>query len=411
MKRPASIDTYISSHSGAIPEDRLDRLDRYTRDLFEKALRLQPDGTVFVLTGDIPAMWIRDSTWQMLPLLSITPDDELIATIAGVSRLQARQLLIDPYANAFNESANGNCWLKDFPDQSPWVFERKFEIDSLAAFFELAVRLYTSTGCTLHLDADFWKATQAVADVIDAERQHDSDSYVLVRPDAPATDSLSHGGVGAPFTPNGLVWSGFRPSDDRCVLPFFIPGNAHLAVVLRKLSVIAEACDQSAIAARLSALSDSINAALKSVLAQHELIPYEVDGRGNAVFSDDPNFPSLISLPFLGWCSPEDEQYRKTRGWLLSDDNPRFRRSAIAEGLSSEHTPETHIWPLAIAMRGLTATSRDEALSCLETLERSDGGTGSMHESFDVGNPVNFTRPWFSWADMAYCQLLLKLYS
>ena len=163
MKRPESIDNFLKATRVSLSEERLARIDRYTRQLFERALTQNSDGTVFVVTGDIPAMWIRDSTWQVRPLLRMKPDEELLETVAGVSRMQARQLLIDPHANAFNPTPSGECWHKDFVDQSPWVFERKFEIDSLAAFFELAISLHRTGRYSKHLDEDFWQATLVCA--------------------------------------------------------------------------------------------------------------------------------------------------------------------------------------------------------------------------------------------------------
>jgi len=406
--RPPAIGRFISSARDWLPAARAERIDRSTERLFADAIVVNPDGTAFVLTGDIPAMWIRDSTWQVLPLLLMDPDAELLAVLAGVSRMQARFLAIDPYANAFNNGPTGQCWHRDFVDQSPWVFERKFELDSIAAFFELATALHDRAGCAAHLDADFWATTGVLLELLHREQHHDRGSYRFVRSNAPVADFLGHGGVGAPFEPNGMVWSAFRPSDDRCELPFHVPANAHLAVVLQRLALLAEAAGHPSLAARAAQISRTVSAALVDVEEQCGRWPYEVDGLGNAVFSDDPNVPSLLALPYLGWRSAADPTYQATRQYLLSPSNPGWRSSALAEGLASEHTPVTHIWPLSIAVRGLTATSRDEQLACLRMLEATDGGTGCMHESFDMHDPSTYTRAWFSWADMTYVELALR---
>lgn len=409
MKRPESVRRFLGELRGTLADTQIERLDRYTNELFERALVRNDDGTVFVLTGDIPAMWIRDSTWQLRPLLATQPDAELVEIIAGVSRMQARQLTIDPYANAFNREASGDCWHRDFEDQSPWVFERKFEVDSLAAFFELAVALHRSTGTTLHLDNDFWHAVEVVLNVVRTELSHDPESYVFVRVDAPASDFLSHDGRGAPFAATGLVWSGFRPSDDRCLYPFHIPANAHLSVTMVALSDIARARGEIEIAAALAEIGTTIRQSLLLACEQFDRWPYEIDGLGNALFVDDPNFPSLLSMPFLGWCETDDARYLATRAWLLSEAHPLWRSGKFGEGFASDHTPEDNIWPLSIAMRGLTAQTLDEAEHCLAMLEKTDAGTGSMHESFNVNDAGDFTRPWFSWADMAYCDLVLHV--
>jgi meiotically up-regulated gene 157 (Mug157) protein len=316
-------------------------------------------------------------------------------------------LLIDPYANAFNPTPSGECWHKDFVDQSPWVFERKFEIDSLAAFFELAISLHRTGRYSQHLDEDFWQATVCVLDVIESELAHDPGSYKFVRPGAAEHDHLSHGGIGAPFKNCGLVWSGFRPSDDRCVYPFNIPGNAHLSVTLQAIAEIAAQGQLSRIAERATRFASIIDEGLQTLSREHEMWPYEIDGLGNALFEDDPNFPSLLSLPFLGYCDKDDEMYLRTRAYLLSPQHRLWRRGVLGDGLASDHTPQPNIWPLAIAMRGMTSTSQDELEACLRQMDEGDAGTGSMHESFDPDDPAHFTRPWFSWADMAYCDLAL----
>ena len=407
MKRPQALVHFLDRLAASVPSQRLERVDRYTQRLFTDAMTRNPDGTVFVLTGDIPAMWIRDSTWQVMPLLGMQPDEEVCDVIAGVSRMQSRLLAIDPYANAFNNGPTGLCWHRDFADQSPWVFERKFELDSIAAFFELALSLHQRTGCANHLDEEFWVTTETLLCLLEREQTHDPDSYRLFRPGAPVADSLSNEGVGAAFQSNGLVWSAFRPSDDRCELPFHIPANAHLAVVLHRLAELATESGQTSCANLAARIEADVSAALASVESEFSRWPYEVDGLGNAVFGDDPNVPSLLSLPSLGWRTAADATYRATRASLMSSENPAWKKSAIAEGMASEHTPPSHVWPLSIAVRGLTALTREEQVACLEMLESTDGGTGFMHESFDVANPNEFTRAWFSWADMTYVALVL----
>jgi meiotically up-regulated gene 157 (Mug157) protein len=411
MKRPASIKRFLSTLQQEHQAGRVDRIDRYTEQLFARALTQDTEGRVFVMTGDIPAMWLRDSTWQMRPLLAMHPDSELSEIIGGVSRMQARYVAIDPYANAFNATPSGDCWHRDFPDQSAWVFERKFEIDSLAAFLDLALRLATSTGYTEHLDDAFWEAAGVTLDTLEREAHHETASYRFTRAGSAEHDALSHDGYGAPFAECGFIWSAFRPSDDRCVYPFHIPGNAHLSVVLAQLATRAQSTGHAVLASRASSLAKTISAALATLATRYSVLPYEVDGLGNAIFMDDPNIPSLLALPYLGWCEPNDAQYRATRTWLLSPAHEYFASGHFGEGFTSDHTPSTHIWPLSIAMRGLTAVADDggEQEQCLRWLEASDGGTGSLHESFNKDDSTCFTRPWFSWADMTYVELALAV--
>ena len=198
------------------------------RRFFEDAVTFLPDSTAFISTGDIPAMWLRDSSWQLRPLLHFSEDPEVLALILAVHRRQLEFIAIDPYANAFNISANGNCWEKDFVDQSPWVFERKFELDSLSTVLDLSLRIL-ARGISSHLDKEFAKTLEIILSVIDKEQNHDAESYVFVRDNVRSYDFLSHGGKGRPYSNTGMVWSAFRPSDDACTYNYHIPDNLHLA--------------------------------------------------------------------------------------------------------------------------------------------------------------------------------------
>ncbi|OXE36468.1 MAG: metal-independent alpha-mannosidase, partial [Phenylobacterium zucineum] len=361
MRVSEDIRQLLAELAERVSPDRHERVKTSFETLFETALKRLPDGTIFVSTGDIPAMWLRDSTWQMRPLLAAAGrSGDVERVIGAVSQRQARYVLIDPYANAFNESPNGNCWHRDFKDQSPWVFERKYELDSLAAFFDLAVRLFEKTGFADHLDETFWRAAALAVATIEAETNHDPKSYRFLRPKAPAHDTLSHDGFGAPFAPNGLSWSGFRPSDDACVYPFLIPANAHAAVALAGLARLAERLGHSGLAERSRTLSDQLTAALEVTG-----LSYEVDGLGNSLMTDDPNIPSLLSLPYLGFCEADDEAYLAARHWILGPENPMRIEGKFGAGLSSSHTPSRNFWPLATAMQGLTAASAGEAEACI----------------------------------------------
>lgn len=410
MQRPQSLDDFITGNPWGIPAARLERIDLYTRELFERACQLLPDGTVFISTGDIPAMWLRDSTRQVLPLLEFGRSDEIYEFASRVLRRQVAYVQIDPYGNAFNIAENGNHYIKDFADQSDWVFERKFEVDSLAAVMELAVVLAEWSGRSEHLDDEFWAAAARIVDVCDAELHHDVSSYRLWRPTEREHDSLAREGIGAEFEPCGLVWSGFRPSDDRCKLPFHIPSNMYLTACLCRLQPLADSAGQTELLARLTALHDTVESALSRVFTRHGSWVYEVDGRGNAVFEDDPNMPGLLSAPLFGWCAVDESEYRRNRDTLLSPSHANFVDVDGIRGLQSEHTPPGFIWPISIAVTGLTAATSEEQRHCLDVLESTDAGTGYMHESFDPTNPSEFTREWFSWADMMYVQLALASY-
>lgn len=381
--------------------------------LFENTLSRSTDGSIFVITGDIPAMWLRDSTWQVRPLLASANDPEVAELIASVLKRQIEFVLIDPYANAFNPEANGNCWHKDFPDQSPWVFERKFELDSLAAVLDLALRLFIECDYKEHFTERFSKAVAVILDLLEREQEHDPTSYRFIRENTRDFDYLSHDGFGSPIAHTGMVWSAFRPSDDACKYGYLIPANAHMAKVLELLSDLPDEifCDLES-KSRARKISSEIKQGILKYgvveVAGKEIFAYECDGLGNYLLQDDANIPSLLSLPYLGVCSETDPIYLNTREFILSSKNPYFYRGKVLTGLGSQHTPKNQVWPLGIAMQGITSTSELEIEECLMALELSHSGTNQMHESVGMNDPRIFTREWFSWADMTFYHLLLK---
>ncbi len=364
-------------------------------------------GEVFVQTGDIEAMWIRDSCWQLRPLMRFVADEDISWVLVGAVKSQVRYLGIDPYANAFNIEANGACWHKDFADQSPWVFERKFELDSLTAFLHFSLDL-VGAGVIEHIDAAWWSVANEIVELMWRETRHEVESYRFVRAGAPAHDFLSNEGYGAKYAECGLIWGAFRPSDDACELPFNIAANLHAAVVLRRLS---DYCGSHGInpelAKRARALAASVEAAVQKYglvkIEDSTIYAYEVDGLGGAVLQDDANYPNLLSLPWLGHAS--DDVYLATRERVLSADNPWYFESPIAAGIGSPHTGPGMVWPLAIAMAGLTASSAADRLAALRMIEATASADGHIHESFKVDKPEVFTRPWFSWAEMTYVEL------
>jgi meiotically up-regulated gene 157 (Mug157) protein len=213
----------------------------------------------------------------------------------------------------------------------------------------------------------------------------------------------------------GLIVSIFRPSDDATIFPFLVPSNHFAVVSLRQLAEIAGATGlDPALRARCLALADEVEAALRMyAVVRHPDLglvwAYEVDGFGNRLHMDDANVPSLLSLPYLGACAPDDPLYLRTRSFVLSGHNPYFFRGRTAEGVGGPHAGMDRIWPLGLAMQALTSTSDHEIAGVLRTLARTDAGTGFMHESFDKDDPSDFTRPWFAWANTLFGELILTV--
>jgi meiotically up-regulated gene 157 (Mug157) protein len=390
-----------------VPARRVELAERAVLSL-SQALTRRDDGGVFVSTGDIPAMWLRDSTGQIAPLLALAADaPEVVDLAAGVLRVQIEQVLLDPRANAFNLGPTGARVRRDFADQSPWVFERKYAVDSLCAPITLAWLLWRVTGSAAHIDDRFREAARLIVALWREGQDHERGSYLLRRRLARRADSLSHGGRGAPVGPTGMTWSAFRPSDDACVYGYHVPANAYAAVSLERLTDVLSETDPLAADAR--ALAVEIRCGIERFgICDHGTYAYEVDGLGNAALLDDANPPSLLSLPYLGFCAPDDLRYRATRAWVLSPRNPCWTTGRVVHGVGSTHAHRGWVWPLAIAVEGLTAIDEEEREDALRRLELTVTGSLLFHESVDPNAPRRFTRRWFSWADLLYVELVLR---
>ena len=381
----------------------------------------------FLLTGDIPAMWLRDSTAQVRPYLVLAKDDPDISDmIAGLISRQLHDILIDPYANAFNESGDGACWSHDDTDMGPWIWERKYEVDSLCYPLQLSWLLYCNTGRTDQFDDTYLQSLSRILDVWETERDHEKNSpYRFVRTGERSLDTLSRNGLGPQTAYTGMTWSGFRPSDDACTYSYLVPSNMFAAVELHHAYTILtsiithnehtqQAQQARILADRAQALEQSIRQGLHDYALTvnkdgQRVWAYEVDGLGHASVMDDANVPSLLSAPYLGFCDKADELYLTTRRTLLSDENPFYYHGRYAQGIGSSHTWDGWVWPIALSMQGLTSTSEEEKVRLLDTLVAIDAGSHLMHESVNVDNPQEFTRPWFSWSNMLFCELVMDV--
>lgn len=413
--RSEAIERRISRASARISDPNL-------RRLFENALPNTLDTTVisggsderpdtFVLTGDIAAMWLRDSTAQVWPYLSsVGEDPDLDRIIRGVIHRQSDEILLDPYANAFLSSKDDDTeWVSDETDMRPGVHERKWEPDSLAAFCRLTAGYWQVTHTTRPFDAQWRAALQLALRTLRTEQRMDGNTpYRFRRPNGDPTDVVPNGGRGAPTRPNGMVHGAFRPSDDACDLPLNIPVNLALAAALERVAPVALAAGAADSAAEARALAAEIRTgvARDGEGSPDEVWAYEVDGLGGAIRMDDANAPSLLALPYLGACSIDDPRYLATRRWILSADNPWWFSGATAKGVGSPHTGPRRVWPIALAIQGLTAIDASERLDCIRMLGATHAGTFLAHESFDPDDVTRFSRPWFAWANSLVGELL-----
>ncbi|WP_105208327.1 glycoside hydrolase family 125 protein [Streptococcus suis] len=393
--------------------------ERCYTDTLDRTISQLEDGTTFVLTGDIPAMWLRDSTAQVKPYLALAGKDETLRQmIVGLVERQMAFILMDPYANAFNQAANGHGHQTDQTQMGPWIWERKYEVDSLCYPLQLAYLLWKATGETSHFNQTFFGAAEKIVQLWKLEQHHENSPYSFERDTDRLEDTLTHQGKGAPCAYTGITWSGFRPSDDACIYPYLIPSNMFAVVVLGYLGEIAElfASEEfSDLAEGARQLAQEIDQGIRTFgltknQAGETIFAYEVDGLGNQSIMDDPNVPSLLAAPYLGYCSKDDPIYLATRRTILSQENPYYYEGDYAAGLGSSHTFYRYIWPIALAIQGLTTDDKEEKARLLDTMVACDGGTGLMHESFHVDDPTLYSREWFSWANMMFCELVLDYY-
>ncbi|GAB3667565.1 glycoside hydrolase family 125 protein [Hymenobacter agri] len=377
----------------------------------------RPD--TYVITGDIDAMWLRDSSAQVWPYLHLVAKDaELQQLLAGVINRQTRCVLKDPYANAFyGDDSRVGEWKSDLTQMQPGVHERKWEIDSLCYPIRLAYHYWKKTNDAQPFDAQWQQAIRLTLQTFrEQQRKAGPGPYHFQRETAKATDTQPLNGFGYPVQPVGLIASAFRPSDDATLYSFLIPSNFFAVVSLRQASEMMTALAHDAQTAReLTALADEVAAALRQhAVVKHpqhgEIYAYEVDGFGSHVLMDDANVPSLVSLPYLGAVPATDPVYQNTRRFLLSAHNPFFFKGKAAEGIGGPHVGMDMIWPIALVTRGLTSTDDAEIRACIQSLRATHAGTGYMHEAFHKDDARRFTRPWFAWANTIFGEFLWKVY-
>ena len=377
---------------------------------------LRPD--TFVVTGDIEAMWLRDSTNQVWPYLRFVSDaPDISRLIQGVINRQVQCVLVDPYANAFHREPQNSQWVTDHTVMTPELHERKYELDSLCAVLRLSYGYYKVSKDHSCFDARWMEAMRKIVNTIRNEQagadEAEKCDYRFQRDSRDPTETLASGGYGQPANRCGLSKSPFRPSDDAALLPFLIPANAMAVVCLKQLAKIwTEVCNQPADAAEATALADEIESAInKHAIIEHpefgKIFAYEVDGYGSHYFMDDANIPSLLSLPYLGYGSTSDPIYQRTRQYVLSPANPYYVTGKAASGVGSPHTGRGTIWPMSLIMQALTSESEEEVRHCLYCLRDTHGGTGFMHESFLKDDASNYTRSWFAWANTLFGELIL----
>lgn len=387
----------------------------YTNTL-NTAVHDMEDDTVYIVTGDIPAMWLRDSAASLRPYLIPAKKDKRIADIlVGTVRRQFQYICIDPYANAFNSEPNGKCWDKDETEMNDWLWERKYEVDSLCYPIQFAYLIWKNTGRTDQFDHTFVKGAWKILDVFRTEQQHEEKSqYRFVRRNTYYIDTLSREGKGALVKSGvGMTWSGFRPSDDACTYGYLVPSNMFAVVVLDYLKEIAyQVLENPDMAEEASKLKKEIYEGIESYAITRkqgygEVYAYETDGYGQFNLMDDANVPNLLSMDYLGYKGRSRQVADNTRKLILSEANPFYYKGKKAEGIGSPHTPVGYIWHIALCMQGLTAQTMHEKKKMIDLAAATDGGKMLMHEGFCAEDDTQYTREWFTWANAVFSELVM----
>jgi uncharacterized protein len=420
--RSEAVEQYLAEIRGQIGDPELARL---FMNCFPNTLDTTVEPGTFegkpdtaVITGDIPAMWQRDSSAQVWPYLDLARRDErLRLLIEGVIRRQTRHILIDPYANAFmaDLSAPPLPWSReDRTEMKQGVGERKYELDSLCYPIRLAYGYWKRTGGTEPFDARWQSAMKLVLRTMREQQRKDGPGpYHFQRSATTPTETLGENGFGNPVKPAGMIASGFRPSDDACIFPFLVPANLFAVASLRQLAEMASAIlHDGTLAGDAAELATEVETAV----GKYGVVPtsagtiwaYEVDGFGSQVLMDDANVPSLLALPYLA-SSPDPALYARTRAFVWSESNPWFARGSAGEGIGGPHEGRGMIWPMSQSIYALTSDSAAEIRSALEMLKSGSAGTGFIHESYFKNDAGRFTRAWFAWANTLFGELLARL--
>ena len=377
----------------------------------------------YIITGDINAMWLRDSSAQVNHYLPfIHKDEELRQMIAGLIKNQIDYILLDPYANAFLKEPINEREYYDQTDMHPLVWERKYELDSLCYPIRLSYQYYHNTQQRDVFTKEFSKCLYKIIEVFTLEQRHfENSTYRFERDMAKVwglekTETLQNHGKGMPVNYTGMTWSGFRPSDDACRFHYNIPGNMFVSLILGYIQEFAtDIYQDEVLEEKAKTLQFEINYGIELYgIVEHpkygKIYAFETDGYGNHYLMDDANVPSLLSMPYLGYLKVDDPIYQNTRQFILSDDNPFYYQGEKISGVGSPHTWVNYVWPIGVTMQGLTSSSREEMLECIDMIVSSTGDTGYCHESVHVDDDLKYTRPWFCWANSLFTELVIKAY-
>ncbi|KAF2708902.1 glycoside hydrolase family 125 protein [Pleomassaria siparia CBS 279.74] len=387
----------------------------------------------FIVTGDINAEWLRDSTNQLAQYQPLAKKDkEIHNLILGAINTQVEYVIGSPYCNAFQPpppSGLSPTYQGDGDNVHPgyeqsFVFECKYELDSIAHFLSLANQFYNHTKSTKFVTPRWLLAIDTMLELLKAQSKptfnektgsYQRNEYSFQRRTNSGTETLNLNGIGNPLKGGtGLVRSAFRPSDDATILGFLIPANAMVSVELKRTADILQSVGKKQLAGVLSGWAETISAGVwEHGVVQHKkygkVFAFEVDGYGSSILMDDANLPSLLALPLLGFVNSDDEVYKNTRKMILEKNgNPYYLSGKDFHGIGGPHIGLEHAWPMSVLVQAMTSESDEEITKCLG-LVKNVSRNGLVHESVSVDYAPDYTRSWFAWANSVFAQTILDL--
>ncbi|KAL8656943.1 MAG: hypothetical protein Q9226_002414 [Calogaya cf. arnoldii] len=387
----------------------------------------------FIVTGDINAEWLRDSTNQLTQYQALAKKDKrLESLILGAINTQAEFVIESPYCNAFQPpppsqvppDSNGQDDAVHPAYEPTRVFECKYEIDSLANFLALGNQFHKSTGSKEFLHARWYLALDTLLEVLEEQAKPTFDpetghfvrnEYLFRRRTNAGTETLGLGGVGNPLNGGtGLIRSAFRPSDDATILGFFIPGNAMMSVELKRTAAILKAAGKSKLAEKLRKRGESMEKGVwEHGVVMHkrygEVFAFEVDGYGSSIIMDDANLPSLLALPLMGFVERDNKVYQNTRKMILEQaGNPYYLKGRAFAGIGGPHIGLQQAWPMSRLVQAMTSDDDEEIIDALHDV-RDSSRLGLIHESIHVERITDYTRSWFAWANSVFAQTIIDV--
>ncbi|CAN8098999.1 unnamed protein product [Discula destructiva] len=368
----------------------------------------------YIITGDIDAMWLRDSASQLYSYLSFlsphnTEGDDDIGSLnslwRGLINSHARYIIISPFCHSFQpplESGippthNGAFTVNNpRPGYDPIkVFDCKWELDSLASFLQVSVGYWEQTHDLAFFARYNWiEAVRAAVDAAGAMRLGTYDDEGRVQRSAwtftgwtnRGSETLTNDGLGNPVRSNGMVRTAFRPSDDATIFQLLVPANMMWAKYLEEASVMVEELAEGAVRPidpEKQAMARELTRTMRDfafgirkgidedAIVTHrefgDIFAYECDGYGGVNLMDDANVPSLLSMPLFQYAEsrfalPDSAKrrnysaiYQNTRKFAMSTANPYWAQGPAISAVGGPHLGPGKAWPMSALVAAMTA--------------------------------------------------------